>query len=194
MKPPAYNPEAVVNEVFSLYKKYGDLDYIGEPVSQLEHMSQAASLAEKEGYDEEVILAAFFHDIGHLCADAGEAGSMNGMGNVDHETLGADYLLERGFSERLAALVQGHVTAKRYLTFRYPEYYDKLSAASKVTLEFQGGKMSNDEAEAFEYNPEAEILIRLRYWDDMAKQLNVPVDNLTDLKVLTLSHLHKQML
>src|SRR5476651_1870353 len=98
----AINPEAIVEEVFSLYRQFGDEDYIGEPVSQLEHMSQAAALAEEEGYDDEVILAAFFHDIGHLCADEGEAESMDGMGNVDHEKLGADYLLERGFSERLA--------------------------------------------------------------------------------------------
>ena len=65
-------PEAIVKEVFSLYEKHGDEDYIGEPVSQLEHMSQAALLAEEEGYDDEVILAAFFHDIGHLCAEEGE--------------------------------------------------------------------------------------------------------------------------
>ena len=182
-------PKAIVKEVFSLYEKFGDEDYIGEPVSQLEHMSQAAALAEEEGYDDEVILAAFFHDIGHLCADAGEAGSMDGMGNVDHEKLGADYLLERGFSERLAALVQGHVIAKRYLTYKYPEYYNKLSPASKVTLDFQGGVMTAEEAEEFELNPDAELIIRLRYWDDMAKEMNVPVDNIPHLKDLALKHL-----
>jgi phosphonate degradation associated HDIG domain protein len=189
MRSSANNPKAIVKEVFGLYEKFGDEDYIGEPVSQLEHMSQAAALAEEEGYDDEVILAAFFHDIGHLCADAGEAGSMNGMGNVDHEKLGADYLLERGFSERLAALVQAHVIAKRYLTYRYPEYYNKLSPASKVTLDFQGGVMSAAEAEEFELNPDAELIIRLRYWDDMAKEMNIPVDNVPHLKDLALMHL-----
>jgi phosphonate degradation associated HDIG domain protein len=192
MKSSAHNPKIIVNEVFGLYEKYGDEDYIGEPVSQLEHMSQAAALAEEEGYDDEVILAAFFHDIGHLCADAGEAESMDGMGNVDHEKLGADYLLERGFSERLAGLVQGHVIAKRYLTYKYPEYYNKLSPASKTTLEFQGGVMSSDEAAEFELNPDAELIIRLRYWDDMAKELNIPVDNVAHLKTLALNHLAKQ--
>lgn len=88
---------------------------------------------------------------------------MDGMGNTDHEKLGADYLLARGFSERIAALVQGHVTAKRYLTYKYPEYYDKLSPASKVTLEFQGGLMSAEEAISFEQNENAELIIRLRY-------------------------------
>jgi hypothetical protein len=65
------NPEEVVEKVFSLYDKHGNEDYIGEPVSQLEHMSQAAALAEAEGYEDEVVLAAFFHDIGHLCAGFG---------------------------------------------------------------------------------------------------------------------------
>lgn len=152
-------------------------------------MSQAAALAQAEGFDEEVILAAFFHDIGHLCADAEEAGSMDGMGNVDHEKLGADYLLERGFSERVANLVQGHVIAKRYLTYKYPEYYNRLSDASKGTLEFQGGVMTEEEALDFELNPDAELIIRLRYWDDMAKEMNQPVNNLDYLKSIALTHL-----
>jgi putative nucleotidyltransferase with HDIG domain len=101
-------------------------------------MSQAADLAEKEGYDEEVILAAFFHDIGHLCSSGHEAESMDGFGTVNHEKLGADYLREKGFSERLAILVEGHVIAKRYLTYKFPSYYNRLSAASKATLDFQG--------------------------------------------------------
>ncbi|AYL98866.1 phosphonate degradation HD-domain oxygenase [Mucilaginibacter celer] len=189
MAPAQYNPKAVVEEVFSLYERFGDADYIGEPVSQLEHMSQAAALAEAEGYDDEVVLAAFFHDIGHLCADAEEAGSMDGMGNVDHERLGADYLLERGFSERVANLVQGHVIAKRYLTYKYPEYYNRLSDASKATLEFQGGVMTEAEAADFELNPDAELIVRLRYWDDMAKEMEVPVNNIAQLKQMALSHL-----
>ncbi|GAA3994712.1 phosphonate degradation HD-domain oxygenase [Mucilaginibacter dorajii] len=187
----AYDPHAVIKEVFSLYEKFGDEDYIGEPVSQLEHMSQAAALAQAEGYDDEVVLAAFFHDIGHLCTEAGEAESMDGMGNVDHEQIGADFLLERGFSERVANLVQGHVIAKRYLTYKYPEYYNRLSDASKATLNFQGGVMTEDEAADFELNPDAELIIRLRYWDDMAKEMNIPVDNIQHLKNIALTHLQQ---
>lgn len=175
-----------INKVFSLYEKYGDEDYIGEPVSQLEHMSQAAALAKAEGYDDEVILAAFFHDIGHLCAEEGEAESMDGMGNVDHEQLGADYLYELGFSKRLTGLVKSHVIAKRYLTYKDPEYYNKLSAASKATLEFQGGVMTEEEAREFEANPDAELIIKLRLWDDAAKEANVPVDNIEYLKSLSI--------
>jgi predicted HD phosphohydrolase len=63
------NPAQVIAEVFGLYERFGDSDYIGEPVSQVEHMSQAAQRAMAEGFDDEVVLAAFFHDIGHICAD-----------------------------------------------------------------------------------------------------------------------------
>ena len=188
---PLSNIEGIVDKVFSLYEQYGDEDYIGEPVSQLEHMSQAAALAEAEGHDDEVVLAAFFHDIGHLCAPHGEVESMDGMGNVDHEKLGADFLRELGFSERLASLVESHVVAKRYLTFKYPEYYNKLSSASKTTLEFQGGVMSAEEAQAFEANPDAELIIKLRYWDDKAKEMDIPVDNVEHIKALAIKHLNR---
>lgn len=184
----ANTPELIVNEIFSLYERHGDEDYIGEPVSQIEHMSQAASLAADGGYDDEVILAAFFHDIGHLCA-SNEVESMDGMGNVDHEKLGADYLLERGFSKRLTELVKSHVVAKRYLTFKFPEYYEKLSPASRVTLDFQGGVMSAEEAAEFERQPDAELMIQLRYWDDKAKETNVKVNNVEFLKSLATKHL-----
>ena len=186
------SPEVVVNEVFALYEAHGNDDYIGEPVSQLEHMSQAANLAQLEGYDDEVVLAAFFHDIGHLCAGSSEAGSMDGMGNVNHEQIGANYLLARGFSPRLAKLVNAHVTAKRYLTYKYPEYYDKLSPASRTTLGFQGGPMTTQEATLFEADPDLEIMIRMRFWDDEAKLTAIPVNNLQDLKNLAIQHLIDQ--
>ncbi|MCO5937118.1 HDIG domain-containing protein [Mucilaginibacter sp. RB4R14] len=189
MTPLASIPEEIVNDVFALYEQHGGEDYIGEPVSQIEHMSQAAALAQAECYDDEVILAAFFHDIGHLCAAGTEVGSMDGMGNINHEKLGADYLLDRGFSPRLANLVNGHVIAKRYLTYKHPEYFEKLSPASRATLNFQGGVMSADEAAKFEANPDADLIIRMRYWDDEAKLQNMPVNNIGYLKQIAVKHI-----
>lgn len=190
MSQTVHTPEEIADEVFALYEQHGNEDYIGEPVSQLEHMSQAAALAEADGYDDEVVLAAFFHDIGHLCASAV---SMDGMGNADHEKLGADYLLERGFSARLAKLVNGHVIAKRYLTHKNSEYFEKLSPASRITLNFQGGVMSAQEAMEFERDPDAELIVRMRYWDDEAKLINVPVNNVAHLKELTVEHLKRKL-
>ncbi len=167
-----------VNLVFALYDKYGAEDYIGEPVSQIEHMCQSAQLAEKEGFDEEVILAAFFHDIGHLCVNLGEFESMGGYGIKSHEKIGADFLRDLGFPERIAKLVENHVQAKRYLTFQYPEYFDKLSEASKKTLEYQGGKMNESEARTFETDPLFETSLKMRTWDELAKEEFVPVPDL----------------
>ena len=52
-----------INEIFDLYIKNGDNDYIGENVSQIEHALQAALLAENQSYPDHVILASFLHDI-----------------------------------------------------------------------------------------------------------------------------------
>jgi 2-amino-1-hydroxyethylphosphonate dioxygenase (glycine-forming) len=174
--------EEVVNEIFSLYDRFGNEDYIGEPVSQIEHMSQSAQLAMKEGFDDEVILAAFFHDIGHICVMKNTANNMGGYGVKSHERIGADFLREKGFPENVAKLVENHVQAKRYLTFKHPEYYNNLSEASKQTLVYQGGVMTADEADRFEKDPLFEASIQMRKWDELAKETQVPIIDLALLK------------
>jgi len=172
----------VLNDVFGLYEKFGSADYIGEPVSQIEHMSQAAQLAREEGFDDEVILAAFFHDIGHICVMQNESNSMGGYGVKSHEKVGADFLRQKGFPERITKLVENHVQAKRYLTFKYPEYLRSLSEASKKTLEFQGGVMTAEEAETFEKDILFETSIRMRKWDELAKEVDVALVDLEEIK------------
>jgi phosphonate degradation associated HDIG domain protein len=174
------NHQQVIARVFGLYERFGASDYIGEPVSQIEHMSQTAEMAMAEGCDDEVVLAAFFHDIGHLCAEG--ADNMGGYGVVSHERLGADYLREAGFSERLARLVEYHVQAKRYLTLREPGYHAQLSEASRRTLQYQGGVMSEAEADAFAADPLCALSLRMRRWDELAKERAVPVMDLAVLK------------
>ena len=181
-----------VEQIFSLYKLYGEEDYIGEPVSQLEHMCQAAQLAEESAYDQEIILAAFFHDIGHLCEHIMPVEQMDGVGVVDHESIGMDFLLKMGFSTRIGLLVKSHVDAKRYLTFKYPDYFHKLSDASKITLEFQGGRMSEEEATAFENDLFFEDYIVMRTLDDKAKIAGLPLPNLDHFKNMAVEHLSNQ--
>jgi 2-amino-1-hydroxyethylphosphonate dioxygenase (glycine-forming) len=174
--------DQIIDEVFDLYELHGGEDYIGEPVSQLEHMSQSAQLAVEQGYDDEVVLAAFFHDIGHICVMQNASNSMDGYGVKRHEKVGADYLRSKGFPERIAKLVESHVQAKRFLTYKYPEYYNSLSDASKKTLEFQGGRMEKDEADVFEADSLFETSILMRKWDELAKEINVPIIDMNDLK------------
>ncbi len=180
---------ASVDDIFMLYEKYGEADYIGEPVSQLEHMCQAAELAEEEGYDDEIILAAFFHDIGHLAEFIMPVEQMDGVGVVDHEKIGADFLREKGFSEKICRLVKSHVEAKRYLTFKYPDYYQKLSPASKITLSHQGGVMDEAEAATFESDELHPLYIKLREWDDKAKQMHKPIPDLSKYRMMAMEHL-----
>jgi len=184
--------QTAVEEIFYLYDQYGKADYIGEPVSQIEHMCQAAQLAEAEGYDEEVVLAAFFHDIGHLCEHIFPAQSMDGYGTVDHEGLGGKYLREKGFSEKIAKLVESHVAAKRYLTFKHPDYYNKLSEASKMTLSQQGGVMDESEAKRFEEDHLHSLFIKIREWDDKAKIEHIPLPPLEIYRQMAFQHLLMQ--
>ena len=191
------NIEKTAQEIIGLYEKFGHEDYIGEPVSQIEHMCQCAQLAEDAGYDNDVVLAAFLHDVGHLYEhvlpnDVSATAHMDKYGMVDHEKLGAAFVLEKGFSLKVAKLIESHVNAKRYLTYKYPEYYNQLSEASKQTLEFQGGKMNAEEAALFEADPLFPLYIVLRKWDEQEKQTHKPLPSLSNYYQRIIQHLTQQ--
>lgn len=181
--------EQTLNEVFGLLERFGNSDYIGEAISQLEHACQAAQMAEIQGFDNEVVLATLFHDIGHLCALQGDHPQMEGYGVMEHEKLGSDYLRSRGFSPKITRLVESHVAAKRYLCFADPAYFSQLSEASRTTLKFQGGPMMEEEARAFEADPLFQTIIRMRIWDEMAKEVNVPLPDMERYKKMASAHL-----
>ena len=175
-----------LDSIFGLYELNGSAEYVGESVSILEHSFQTALLAQKEGYEDDVILAAFFHDIGHFLPNKNE---MNGLGNISHEVAGANFLYKNGFSNRIALLVRNHVEAKRYLTFKYANYFEKLSESSRKTLQFQGGKMSGEEAKTFEKMPMFELYLKMRAWDDKAKEVEIKNATIDFYKDLAFSHL-----
>ncbi len=155
--------------ITQLFTQSGHDAHFGEPVTQLEHALQCACLAEQTGADNETVVAAFLHDIGHLLPPEWAGDYMDGYGTVDHEKLGADFLREQGFSEKVAQLIEHHVNAKRYLVFKHPDYFARLSEASVKTLAFQGGPMKPGEALAFETNPYFRGILQLRAWDEQAK-------------------------
>jgi putative nucleotidyltransferase with HDIG domain len=154
--------DKTVENLFEMICNSGKADYIGENVTQLEHMCQAAEYAEEQGNDDEVILGALFHDIGHFCAEYDSEHDMDGLGHIAHDKVGADYLRDRGFSEKIARLVESHVEAKRYLCAAKAGYHAKLSEASAKTLEFQGGPMSEEEVSRFEADPYFKEIIKVR--------------------------------
>jgi phosphonate degradation associated HDIG domain protein len=181
--------QRITDEIMKLYEGYGGAEYAGEKVSQLEHMVQAAQLAEEQGYEEEVILAAFLHDIGHISEAAKGENEMDGFGVRDHEELGAGFLRGKGFSKKIVRLVESHVEAKRYLTVKDPLYYAQLSEASRRTLEFQGGPMTEEEAAAFESYPLFDLIIQMRKWDELAKIENKPLPDLEHYRSMMFHHL-----
>jgi len=154
-------------DLLAWLERGGSRGYIGEPVSQLEHALQCAAAAEGARAPEEAVIAALFHDVGHMSGAGGA--EMDGLGVVDHEEIGARLLREAGCSPGVVDLVENHVAAKRYLCFRDSAYLDKLSDASRGTLEFQGGPMPEHEARHFEAKPNVRWILALRSWDDRAK-------------------------
>jgi putative nucleotidyltransferase with HDIG domain len=170
-------------------------DYLGEPITQLEHTLQAAMLAQQSGADEETILGALLHDIGHFIPtkqavtdNAPDMISPSGefIGKGSHDKFGEAYLRDFGFSEKVCQLVGGHVIAKRYLTAVDQSYYDTLSDASKKTLHYQGGPMSKEEQSKAEQDPWLKNKLQVRIWDDLAKDPSTsapPIENYIDMAV-----------
>ncbi len=178
----------VINSIFDILTESHKMNYIGEAISQLEHALQAAYFAQKSNASNDQILAALLHDIGHIC-DPQSHSKMGEYGVMSHEKVGADFLRKHGFSESVAGLVEGHVQAKRYLAWENPKYFEKLSLASRKTLEYQGGVMSEQEAQEFKKHPHFQSFLKLRMWDEQAKQVDLKVPDLEYYRPLFVEHL-----
>lgn len=150
-----------------LFDGPGTADYLGEDVTQAEHMLQAAALAESVGASPELVIAALLHDVGHFTGPLTGADLMGGTDNR-HSHVAADWLA-RWFGPAVTEPIRLHVAAKRYLCAVDPAYQRVLSPASAYTLEVQGGPMTDQEVAVFEAEPYAEQAVRLRRWDDAAK-------------------------
>jgi phosphonate degradation associated HDIG domain protein len=182
---------ASVDELFDLYDALGDRSY-GESITQREHALQCAALARAAGASEALVVAALFHDVGHLVLDV-QGGSEFELSSHDddHEGRGAR-ILARIFGPRVAQPVALHVTAKRWRCTREPEYHDQLSRASRATLIAQGGLLDEEECQRFETHPGFDDAMALRTWDDIGKVEGLHVGVLRDWEPLvrTLAETH----
>lgn len=192
----ALTPENVIAEMREIYRKAAFEDYIKEPVSQLEHALQAAQQAMyaygEHGVDEDNIIAALFHDIGHRYRGK-NVNNMDEFGVHDHDKIGAAFLAARGFSAKLVSLIAGHVDAKRYRVFKNPAYHDKLTYASQQTLIRQGGPMDAEEAAEFEKNPYFDQIFLIRDWEDNAKTPGIKTPPFSFFEDMILRHLQRNM-
>jgi phosphonate degradation associated HDIG domain protein len=153
--------------LFAVLEKAGAERYGQEAVSQLEHALQCAQLAEQAGAPSASVMAALFHDVGHLTHDLGENASLRGIDDR-HEFSGAA-ILARWFGPDVSEPVRLHVEAKRWLCHAEQPYFSTLSPASVRSLELQGGIFGDTDAEAFIAQPYARAAVAVRRWDDLAK-------------------------
>lgn len=182
--------DAVIGEVFELLAGSSGEQYFGEAVTKLEHALQCAWHASQAGTDAELVLASLLHDIGHLLDIEGTRRDER-VGVINHDEIGARWLLERGFSERVAELVGGHVDAKRYLTATNEGYVERLSATSMETLRLQGGPMDAEAAREFAQRGELRDMLRLRAWDEMAKDPDWRGPGLETYRGMMAAHLRR---
>ena len=157
---------AALDALRDLFEARGALRY-GERVNQIEHALQCAALAEAEGAEAYLVVAALLHDVGHMLhRDA--AGALAAGRNDGHEALASKWLA-RWFGPDVTEPIAMHVDAKRYLCRREAGYLEALSPVSVRSLEIQGGPMTDVEAEAFERRPHLTGAVRVRRWDDQGK-------------------------
>lgn len=154
-------------QLLSVYAGRATRRYGLSEINQLQHALQAAAHAEADGSAPATVLAALLHDVGHMIHDLGEDPAALGVDDV-HEELGAQWLAGR-FRPEVVEPVRLHVAAKRYLCATEPDYFGKLSPDSVRSLRLQGGPMSADEVAAFRRLPHYEEAVRLRRYDEAAK-------------------------
>ena len=164
--------ETIVDFIGDIFERCGDAEYLGEPVTMAQHMLQGATIAENNKMDDDIIVAALLHDIGHFTSEFGTF-SMKDTEDRFHEEAGAK-VLEEFFPSLITDCVRYHVAAKRYLCATRPSYFKKLSDASLHSLNLQGGPMSEEEVNAFEENPNLDKIIQVRYLDEAAKDPDMP--------------------
>lgn len=129
-----------------------------EDVDEWQHALQSAALALDDGADDDLVLAAALHDVGH-------SPLLGGPGVDDHTGLARAWLTPR-FGERVGWLAGAHVAAKRHLAATDPAYAAALSPTSTASLAAQGGAGIDP---AFAEHPWCDDALRLRRYDDAAK-------------------------
>ncbi|PKK37619.1 hypothetical protein BWI96_03870 [Siphonobacter sp. SORGH_AS_0500] len=172
-----FEMQATVDAILGLYESFGEST--GEPHNILEHSILVAQLAEEEGYDDEVILAAFFHDIGYLLPNH-SSNSRRSYGQI-----GSDYLRANGFSEKVVQVVIMQTEAQRYLAWKFPE----RKFESPFSFPTYPEVMSEKEAKAYEKNPYFFLSLKVNEWDVSTLNTQAVCVNLDHYRTIALRHL-----
>jgi predicted HD phosphohydrolase len=159
--------DMTADQIFDLMARRGMGRYGLSAVNQKEHALQSADIAVKRNLGDALVIAALFHDLGHLLVGDDVNLAERGVDDA-HEEASAN-ILEKLYGRCVAEPVRLHVAAKRYLCAVNPAYHDKLSEDSRQSLALQGGPMSGTEIAAFDKLEHHAAALVLRIIDDEAK-------------------------
>lgn len=154
-----------LDRIAALFDGHGAAYYGGEAVTQTQHALQCARLAELAGEPPALVAAALLHDIGHLMQMESRTEDMR------HQEV-ASRALAPLLGPEVTEPIRLHVAAKRYLCAVDPAYHDTLSQASRDSLVLQGGPYDAEGMRNFDRNPHAQAAVRLRRYDDLAKDVD----------------------
>lgn len=157
-----------IDRIFELIASKGTVWYGREAITIEQHSLQTARLAELDGASPALVAAALLHDLGHLLSKEQRGTGEGQLRDDRHEYIAAGYL-RRLFGPAVAEPIRLHVDAKRFLCAAEPSYRENLSPASVRSLELQGGDFASPEVAEFRARPHAADAIKLRRWDDLAK-------------------------
>ncbi|MGI9215804.1 MAG: phosphonate degradation HD-domain oxygenase [Hydrogenophaga sp.] len=158
-----------LTDIQHLLTRRGSQQYGLEAVSQLQHALQCAHLADSAGEPDALVIACLLHDLGHLIATE-KAGTLDtDMQQDDLHQYSLLPFLRGVLPDAVLEPIRLHVDAKRYLCQAEGGYFASLSAASVHSLAQQGGVYTAVEAGAFLQQPFAQAAVRLRRYDDLAK-------------------------
>ena len=175
----------IIDQIISNYSNNKSL-YIGEKVTMSEHMIQTAMLAEKNSCSTNLICSSLLHDYGHFILENPDDLVVKNK-DGKHEDVGYEFL-KKYFVKDVIGPIKYHVKAKKYLA-KDETYYKLLSEASKISLELQGGVMSNEEAKKFESNKFFKNSIKLRKFDEIAKESGLKIKSINEYENILISKL-----
>ena len=173
----------IIEKIISNFSNNNSL-YIGEKLTMSEHMIQSAMLAEKSKCNDDLICSCLLHDYGHFLIDNPDELVKNKL-DGGHELIGYEYL-KKFFKKQIVEPIRYHVLAKRYLA-RNKTYFEKLSKASKVSLELQGGILNDKDTESFKRKSYFKSSILFLKFDEAAKKTYVKMKTIHDYKKLLIS-------
>lgn len=157
-----------IKRITDIFRQRGSNQYGTESVTQLQHALQSGLLAEEAGATEQLVVAALLHDIGHIFRDDALPPSLEQNLDNQHEMV-ANAWLKQQFGTAVSDPIRLHVVAKRYLCTKFPHYKEQLSPTSRKSYHDQGGAMNEKEIAKFEQEPLYREALKLRRWDDLAK-------------------------